>query len=180
MISMAVASLVLPFLPLLAGQVLLNNLLSDLPAIGMADDRVDPEMLSRPRRWDTRFIGTFMIEFGALSSLFDVATFALLLVPFAAGPALFRTGWFVESLLTELAIALVVRTARPLHRSRPGRVLLAITLALVPVTVAIPYLPIAGMLGFVPLPGSLLAALLAITAAYVAAAELLKRYRAAA
>jgi Mg2+-importing ATPase len=179
MISMALASLVLPFLPLLAGQVLLNNLLSDLPAIGMADDRVDPEMVARPRRWDTRFMGRFMLEFGALSSLFDLATFALLLVPFAAGPALFRTGWFVESLLTELAIALVVRTARPLHRSRPGRVLLATTLALVPVTLAIPYLPVAGALGFVPLPASLLAALLAVTVAYVAAAELLKRYRAA-
>jgi Mg2+-importing ATPase len=177
MISMAAASLFLPFLPLLAGQILLNNLLSDLPAIGMADDRVDPELVAQPPRWDVRFIAVFMIEFGALSSLFDAATFGLLLVPFAAGPALFRTGWFVESLLTELAIAMVVRTRRPLHRSRPGRVLLATTLVLVPLTLAIPYLPLAGVLGFTPLPPALVAALLAITAAYVAAAELLKRRR---
>ena len=121
MISMAAASLFLPFLPLLAGQILLNNLLSDVPAIGIADDAVDPELIARPQRWNMRFIGRFMLEFGAVSSVFDFLTFGALLLVFRAAPDLFRTGWFVESLLTELVIALVVRTRRPFFRSRPGR-----------------------------------------------------------
>lgn len=175
MLSMAVASLFLPFLPLLASQILLNNFLSDIPAIGMADDSVDPEMVSAPRRWDMRFIGRFMVEFGLLSSAFDCAAFAVLLWGLQASPELFRTGWFVESLLSELAIALVVRTRRPFYRSRPGHVLLGLTIALALLTPAIPYLPGASLLGFVPLSATLLAAMLAITLAYVLSAEVLKR-----
>ena len=175
MISMAAASLFLPFLPLLAGQILLNNLLSDVPAIGIADDAVDPELIARPQRWNMRFIGRFMLEFGAVSSIFDFLTFGALLLVFHAAPDLFRTGWFVESLLTELVIALVVRTRRPFYRSRPGRVLLWSTVALIALTVAIPYLPFIGVFGFVPLPGMLLVTVIAITALYVAATELTKR-----
>jgi Mg2+-importing ATPase len=176
MVSMAAASLFLPFLPLLAGQILLNNFISDIPAIGIADDSVDPELVERPRRWDMGFIGRFMIEFGILSSVFDFITFAALLGFFHAGAELFRTGWFVESLLTELVIALVVRTRRPFFRSRPGTVLLISTLILIPVTFAIPFAPYAGVLGFVPLPTALFAALLGITALYVFAAELTKKW----
>ena len=176
MVSMAAASLFLPFLPLLAGQILLNNFLSDIPAFGIADDSVDPELVDRPRRWDLRFIARFMIEFGALSSLFDFLTFGTLLWGFAATPELFRTGWFVESLLTELVIALVVRTRRAFFRSRPGKVLLWSTVALVAVTFAVPYLPYARLLGFVPAPPGLLGALAGIVGAYVAAAELTKRW----
>jgi Mg2+-importing ATPase len=176
MASMAAASLFLPFLPLLAGQILLNHFLSDIPAVGLADDRVDPELVGRPRRWDMRFIGLFMVEFGVLSSVFDLLTFAALLSVFRAGPEMFRTGWFVESLLTELVIALIVRTRRPFLRSRPGTLLLASTAALVVLTLAIPFLPFVGLLGFVPIPAGLLAALLAITALYVVAAELAKRW----
>jgi Mg2+-importing ATPase len=175
MISMAAASLFLPFLPLLAGQILLNNLLSDVPAIGIADDDVDPELIERPQRWDMRLIGRFMVEFGAVSSLFDFLTFGALLVVFRSGPALFRTGWFVESLLTELVIALVVRTRRPFFRSRPGRVLLWSTLALIALTFAIPYLPFIGVFGFVPLPFALLVTVSTITALYVVATEITKR-----
>ena len=91
----------------------------------MADDSVDPELVERPRRWDMRFIGRFMVEFGLLSSVFDFLTFGVLLCVFHASPEVFRTGWFVESLLTELVIALVVRTRRPFFRSRPGTILLA-------------------------------------------------------
>lgn len=174
MASMAVASLFLPFLPLLAGQILLNNLVSDVPAVGIARDSVDPELVDRPRRWDMRFIGRFMVEFGLLSSAFDVLTFVVLLVAFQAGAELFRTGWFVESLLTELVIALVVRTRRPFFRSRPGNALLVSTLVLIPVAFGIPYLPHATALGFVPPPPGLLAVLAGITVAYVAAAEVLK------
>ncbi len=174
MLSMAAASLVLPFLPLLAGQILLNNFLSDIPAVGLADDSVDPELVEQPRRWDVRFIGRFMIEFGLLSSAFDLLTFATLLVAFHAPPDVFRTGWFMESLLTELVIALVVRTRRIFFRSRPGNVLLVSTLVLIPFSFAIPYLPHAGVLGFVPTPPSLLVMLVAITMLYVVAAELVK------
>jgi Mg2+-importing ATPase len=175
MISMAVASLFLPFLPLLAGQILLNNFLSDVPAVGIADDAVDPELVARPRRWDMGFLRRFMVEFGLLSSLFDFLTFGALLWLFAAGVELFRTGWFVESLLTELVVALVVRTRRPSWRSRPGSLLLWSTVAVIALAFAIPFLPHAGVLGFTPLPAGIALALVMIAALYVACAEWLKR-----
>jgi Mg2+-importing ATPase len=176
MLSMALASPLLPFLPLTAGQILLNNFLSDIPAIGIADDGVDAEIVARPRRWDMRLIQRFMLEFGLLSSVFDCLTFAVLLFGFRAPPEEFRTGWFVQSLLTELVIALVVRTRRVFYRSRPGRVLWVSTLVLGVLGLAIPYLPGVAMLGFTPLPIDLLLAVLSITGLYVVAAELLKRW----
>jgi P-type Mg2+ transporter len=175
MISMAAASLFLPFLPLLAGQILLNNLLSDVPAIGIADDAVDPELIARPQRWNMRFIGRFMVEFGVVSSMFDFLTFGVLLIVFRATPAMFRTGWFVESLLTELVIALVVRTRRPFFRSRPGSLLLWSTVALVALTYTLPYLPLVGVFGFVPLPGVVLVTISVVTALYVATTEVAKK-----
>jgi len=171
MVSMAVASLFLPFLPLTAGQILLNNFLSDIPAVGIADDAVDRELVVRPRRWDMRFIARFMMEFGILSSFFDLLTFAFLLLVVRTHTDSFRTAWFVESLLTELVIALVVRTRRRFFRSRPGSVLLYSTLVLIAATLAIPYLPFVRVLGFVPLPVGVVVALAVITAAYVVAAE---------
>jgi len=175
MLSMALASVLLPFLPLLAGQILLNNFLSDIPAIGLAGDSVDEELIDHPRRWDMGFIWRFMTQFGALSSVFDIVTFGALLLIFAASPPIFRTGWFVESLLTQLLIALVVRTRRPFFRSKPGRLLLTSTILLGLLTPTIPYLPFAALLGFVPLPGVILATLMAITVLYVLAAEIAKR-----
>jgi Mg2+-importing ATPase len=174
MISMAAASLVLPFLPLLAKQILLNNFLSDFPSMAIAGDRVDPELVRGPERWNIRAVRDFAVLFGAVSSAFDLLTFALLLYVFRAGPALFRTGWFFESLMTELAVVLVVRTRRPFYRSRPGRLLAWSTLAVMALTFAIPYLPFAAALGFVPLTATQLAALTAVTIAYVAATELAK------
>ena len=176
MVSMAVASFFLPFLPLTAGQILLNNFLSDVPAVGIAGDSVDRELLERPRRWNMRFIGRYMVEFGILSSLFDLVTFATLLFAFRAPPELFRTGWFVESLLTELVVALVVRTRRPFYRSRPGRVLLVSTVLLIAFTLMLTYLPFARVFGFGPLPPPLLATIVLIAALYVAATEVQKRY----
>jgi P-type Mg2+ transporter len=173
MVSMAAASMFLPFLPLLPGQILLNNFLSDVPAVGLADDRVDPELVARPERWDMRAIGRFMVAFGLLSSAFDILTFVVLLQIFLAAPPLFRTAWFVESLLTELVIALVVRTRRPFFRSRPGTLLLVSTAVLI---VLIPYLPFVSAIGFVPLPPALVSALCAITALYVLATEGAKRW----
>src|SRR5262249_30821428 len=116
MFSMAGASVLLPFLPLLAKQILLNNFLSDFPAIAIAVDNVDQEWVEKPRRWDVRFIRNFMIIFGLVSSLFDFLTFGALLFIVRATPAQFQSGWFVESLLTELFVALVVRTRRPFYK----------------------------------------------------------------
>jgi P-type Mg2+ transporter len=176
MVSMAAASLLLPSLPLTAGQILLNNFLSDIPAIGIADDSVDPELVDRPRRWDIRFIGRYMLEFGVLSSVFDFLTFGVLLHIFRASPEVFRTTWFVESLLTELAVALVMRTRRAFFMSRPGTLLLVSTIVLIPITFAIPFAPFAGALGFVPLPAVLLVTIACITMLYVAATELQKKW----
>jgi Mg2+-importing ATPase len=174
MVSMAAASIVLPFLPLTAGQILLNNFLSDIPAVGIADDSVDEELVDRPQRWDIRFIGRYMLVFGMLSSLFDFLTFGVLLAVFRASASLFRTSWFVESLLTELVVALVMRTRRPFFKSRPGRLLLITTMALIPITFAIPYIPGASVFGFVPLPIVLVVTIAVITGMYVAATELTK------
>jgi Mg2+-importing ATPase len=176
MISMAVASLFLPFLPMTAGQILLNNFLSDIPAIGIADDAVDRELVNRPRRWNIGFIGRYMAEFGATSSAFDFLTFGVLLTVFHATPEVFRTSWFVESLLTELAVALVMRTIRPFFRSRPGALLLKLTIALIAVAFAAPYVPFAHLFGFVPLSGALMATIAAITMLYVTATELQKKW----
>ncbi len=175
MISMAVASLALPFLPLLAKQILLNNFLSDIPAMAIASDNVDRELIERPRRWAIRNLRSFMAIFGSISSVFDFLTFGVLLWVYQAGPELFRTGWFVELLMTELLITLVVRTYRPFYRSTPGRMLWMATLAMAAVTVLVPYLPGVSIFGFEPLPPGLLVVLLAITALYVSASELAKR-----
>jgi len=171
MVSMALASVYLPFLPLLASQILLNNLLADLPAMAIARDRVDSEWVSRPRRWDTGFIRDYMVTFGLISSLFDMLTFGLLLWIFQAAPAEFRTGWFVESLLTELLVALVVRTRRPFYRSRPATSLMVITGLVVCVALALPYTPVAELFEFVPLPAHLLLALVGVSLAYALTVE---------
>jgi Mg2+-importing ATPase len=173
-VSMAAASLFLPFLPATAGQILLNNFLSDIPAVGIASDTVDRELVERPRRWNIRFIGRYMVEFGLLSSIVDLLMFAVLLGVFRVTPELFRTSWFVESLLTELAVVLVMRTRRPFFRSRPGTLLLVSTLAVIPLAFALPYAPFATVFGFVRLPGPIVSAIVAITVIYVAATEVQK------
>ncbi|HKB55657.1 MAG TPA: magnesium-translocating P-type ATPase [Ramlibacter sp.] len=176
MFSMAAASLFLPFLPLLASQILLNNFMSDIPATTIAGDRVDREWVERPRRWDTVFIRNYMVLFGLISSLFDFLTFGALLWVFQAAPEEFRTGWFLESLMTELVIALVVRTRRPFWRSRPATLLLVTTVAVLTVTLALPYLPFSSIFGFVPLPTPLLLATIALTIMYVFAVEAGKKW----
>lgn len=174
MISMAAASLFLPFLPLLAKQILLNNFLSDIPALAIADDNVDADMIARPHHWDIGYIRRFMITFGLISSIFDLLTFAVLLGVFHAGEEVFRTGWFIESLVTELCILLVIRTPAPFLRSVPGRLLLAASVLVTVLAVAIPYLPYADDLGFTPLPLAVMAALAGITLAYLWVSEVTK------
>jgi len=175
MFSMAIASIFLPFLPLLASQILLNNFLSDIPATAIASDRVDHEWVAKPRRWDTVFIRDYMVRFGLLSSVFDLLTFGALLWVFKATPEEFRTGWFLESLLTELVIALVVRTHRPFYRSRPGNLLLTTTLVVIAVALVLPYLPFSSIFGFVPLPAPLVLAMIGLTLAYVVVVEVAKK-----
>jgi Mg2+-importing ATPase len=174
MVSMAAASVFLPFLPLTAGQILLNNFLSNVPAIGLASDAVDAESVSRPRRWDLRFIGRFMVQFGLLSSAFDLLTFATLLVFFRVNPAMFRTAWFEESLLTEILVAFVVRTRQPFYLSRPSPLLIWLSAGAAAFALALPFVPIAGVMGFVPMPPGILVALGCISLAYAGATELMK------
>lgn len=176
MVSMAFASLALPFLPMLAPQILLNNLLSSLPSLAIARDRVDVEQIEAPRRWDIGSIRRFMIYFGLVSSCFDFLTFGLLLLVMHAGADTFRTGWFVESLLTQLVIVLVIRTHKAFWRSRPSALLAWLTLAVGLVAVAIPYLPGSAWFGFVPLPAQIMAGLVAITLTYLAASEATKHW----
>ncbi len=176
MFSMAGASLLLPFLPLLPSQILLNNFLSDIPASTIASDNVDAEWVERPRRWNPTFIRNYMVLFGLVSSVFDFLTFATLLWLFRTPADEFRTGWFVESLLTELVIALVVRTRHPFFRSQPGLLLLVSTCVFVAITLVLPYLPVNVLFGFVPLPAPLLLAVLILTLLYVVATEIAKKY----
>jgi len=175
MISMAIASLYLPFIPLLAKQILLNNFLSDIPLLGIAGDNVDREWENTPHRWNIRMIRNFMITFGLVSSVFDFITFWALLRMVGKVPELFRTGWFVESLLTELLITLVVRTYRPFYKSRPGRFLFSATLVVMIFTISLPFLPIVTIFGFVALPVSVMVALIGITVLYVIVTEMIKR-----
>jgi Mg2+-importing ATPase len=179
MISMATATLFLPFLPMLAKQILLNNFLSDIPAVGIAVDSVDAEWRSRPHRWNMSQVRNFMLVFGLVSTLFDLLTFVVLLRIAGESAELFRTGWFVESLLTELLILFVVRTWRPVFRSRPGRVLTLSSAGVALLALALPYLPLlAGWFGLVPMPASMVAAIPAISLLYAAASEAAKhRFR---
>lgn len=175
MLSVAGASLVLPFLPMLAPQILLNNFLSDLSAMALPSDRVDPEMVAHPRRWDLTFLRRFMVTFGLVSSLFDALTFAVLVLALHATPEAFRTSWFVESLATQLLVVLSVRTSRPLWRSRPSRWLVTSTVAALATAFVLPYSPLGTAFGFVPLPPMVLGTLGAITLGYVVSVEALKR-----
>jgi Mg2+-importing ATPase len=175
MFSMAILSPFLPFLPLLAKQILLNNFLSDIPAMTIATDDVDPELVDIPRRWDIKFIRNFMITFGLVSSVFDFATFGILIYVLKAFEEQFRTGWFVESLLTELIILLILRTRRPFFKSKPGRYMWISTLLVGLIALALPYVSTAELFGFVPLPATMMLVLIAITVTYAAANELAKK-----
>ncbi|MCB9629912.1 MAG: magnesium-translocating P-type ATPase [Sandaracinaceae bacterium] len=174
MVSMAFASLFLPFLPLLAHQVLLNNLLSDVPSTALAGDRVDPEVMEQPQRWDVTFIRRYMIAFGLISALFDGLTFIALTRGFGVNPEEFRTAWFVESLLTELFVLLVLRTRRRFWKSRPHAALLASTLVVACVTFVLPWSPLRTELGFVTLPGSVWLFVVGVTVLYVGTVEAVK------
>ncbi|MBC7526291.1 MAG: cation transporting ATPase C-terminal domain-containing protein, partial [Chthonomonadaceae bacterium] len=176
MFSMAGASLFLPFLPLLPTQILLMNLMTDLPEMTIATDSVDPEMVDRPRRWDIGFIRRFMIVFGLISSVCDYLTFGVLLLVLHASPQQFRTGWFIENIVTSSLIVLVIRTHKPFYRSKPGTPLLIATVATLVATLSLPYTPLASKLGFTPVSPLFLGALALIVVFYGVVAEIAKVY----
>jgi P-type Mg2+ transporter len=176
MFSMAGASLLLPFLPMLPPQILLNNLMYDLSQVTIPNDRVDADYLQKPKKWSVRLIRRYMIWMGLVSSLFDFITFGVLLWWFQAGATLFRTGWFIESLATQTLVILVIRTRKPPWRSRPARALVASTIACVAAGFILPFTPLAGFLGFVRPPASMLATIILMVVIYLVTAEVMKRW----
>ena len=170
MLSMAVASLFLPFLPMLATQILLNNLLYDLSEIGIPFDNVRPEDLAKPPHWQLKDIMRFASVMGPLSSAFDLATFGFLYLVFHTGPEAFRTGWFIESIATQTLVVFLIRTRGRAWRDMPNPRLTASTLGALALALAIPFTPLGSWFGFSLPPWHVLVALGAITVAYLAAA----------
>jgi Mg2+-importing ATPase len=175
MFSMAGASLFLPFLPLLPKQILLTNLLTDLPEMAIATDRVDEELVKEPRRWDIKFIRKFMITFGVVSSVFDFLTFGALLFLLRANVDHFRTGWFMESVVSASLIVLIIRTRQPFFKSKPARPLWIATTLVVLGAVALPYTGLSWLFGFTPMPREFLVVLAGILFLYILAAEIAKK-----
>ena len=157
MFSAAGASLFLTYLPMLPSQILLNGLLYDLGQLAIPTDRVDPEILARPAGWDIAFVRRFMFVFGPISSLFDIATFVVMIHVLHAGRDEFRTGWFVESLVTQTLVVYLIRTRRvPFLRSRPSRAMLVTPVIAAALGIAVAFSPAAHLLGFARRPGGLL------------------------
>jgi Mg2+-importing ATPase len=176
MFSMAASSVVLPFLPMLPVQVLVNNFLYDLSEIPIPMDEVDAEYVRHPHRWDMDFIRRFMLVVGPVSSLFDFVTFCILLGVLDAGEALFHTGWFIESLATQVLVIFVIRTRGNPLASRPSGLLTVTSLVVVGVAAALPFTRLGARLGFVPPPLGFFAILAVLVAAYLVAVEGVKQW----
>ena len=176
MFSMAAATLFLPFLPMLPLQILLNNFLYDLSELPLPLDNVDEEDLARPRRWDMGFIRNFMMSIGPISSIFDFLTFWLLLKLLHADERLFHTGWFVESLATQVMVIFIIRTRGSPFKSRPHPALLLTSLGIVGLAMILPFTPLAAMLGFTPLPLEFFGLLAGLMIVYLVLVEVVKRW----
>jgi Mg2+-importing ATPase len=174
MFSMAGASLILPFLPMLPQQILLTNFLTDFPYMAVAADNVDEDQLMIPQKWNLKQLKNFMIVFGLHSSVFDYVTFYALYKLFKADQDMFHTGWFIESICTELLILFVVRTNKSLLKSMPGKLLIGLSVFAFLITVALPFMPFAKELGFVVPPVQLAAIIVGILALYVITADMIK------
>jgi Mg2+-importing ATPase len=174
MFSLAGAALVLPFLPMLPTQILLNNFLYDFAQITIPTDRIDPAFVQKPQRWNLRLIRRFMLIVGPVSSAFDFLTFFVLLHVFGFGETLFHTGWFVESLATQTLVLLVIRTAGRPWRNRPSAALLMTTLLVTAIGIVLPYTPVAAALGLAPLPPAYFVFLALALGAYLTLVELVK------
>ena len=175
MFSMAGASLFLPFLPLLPKQILLTNLMTDFPEMTIATDNVDQEMIEKPRRWDLKFIRNFMLTFGIISSVFDYLTFGALLFILHATTEQFRTGWFLESVVSATLIVLVIRTRKPFFKSMPGKALLIATVMVIGLTLIAPLTPFGKVFEFIAMPAYFVCVLIIIIMLYVIAAEQAKK-----
>lgn len=176
MFSMAGASLFLPFLPMLPIQILLNNLLYDLSEVTIPFDNVDQEYLKQPRQWSMPMIRNFMLIVGPISSLFDFLTFYVMLVILQAHQDLFRTGWFVESIVTQVLVIFVIRTQRNPFKSLPNHWLTSTSLLVVAIAIALPYTFVGRYFGFIPLPLTFFSILLAMGMIYLVMVELVKRW----
>jgi Mg2+-importing ATPase len=175
MFSMAVASLFLPFLPMLPTQILLNNFLYDLAQVTIPSDHVDRTFILKPQRWNVNMIRDFMIYIGPLSSIYDFLTFFALLKVFNASEQLFHTGWFVESLATQTLVIFIIRTAGNPFRSRPSLALTATTMAVVIAGIVLPFTSLGKIVGFTPLPVAFFLFLAGATVTYLLLVEVVKR-----
>ena len=174
MFSVAIASLILPFLPMLPKQILLTNFITDFPYLTIASDNVDQEQLNKPGKWNLKIIQNYMIIFGIHSSIFDVITFLTLLYVLKVKESAFQTAWFVESILTELFILFIIRTHKNFFKSQPGKYLFILSILGLVLTISLPYLPFAHQIGLSPLPLLNLGIMLGIVAAYCITADMLK------
>ena len=174
MFSVAIASLLLPFLPMLPKQILLTNFITDFPYLTIASDNVDQEQLNRPGKWNLKLIRNYMIIFGLHSSIFDVITFLILYYLLKVKESAFQTAWFVESILTELFILFIIRTHKNFFKSRPGKYLFILSFIGLVLTLILPYLPFADKVGLSPLPFLNMILMLIIVAIYILTADLLK------
>ncbi len=176
MFSMMGASLILPFLPMLPPQILLNNFLYDTSQLTLATDAVDGNLVKKPPRWDIKFVKKFMIVFGPISSIFDFATFGLLLLVFRLPESQFQTGWFIESLATQVFVIYIIRTRLiPFMQSRPSRPLFLNTLLVVVIGWVIPFVGLGAFFSFTSLPLSVLLGIAGIVLAYLVVTEVAKR-----
>jgi len=177
MFSMIVASLYLPFFPMLPGQILVNNFLYDSSQLAIPSDKVDAEYLRKPKHWDMKVIRKFMIIFGPISSIFDVITFYILYKVFSFSGAVFQTGWFVESLATQTLVIYIIRTRKiPFLESSPSKYLAASALAVVIIGLIIAQSFIGSYLGFSPLPWKVLGIIAILVLVYLILVEFTKRF----
>jgi len=174
MCSVAAASLVIPFLPMLPKQILLTNFLTDFPFLMITTDNVDKEQLERPGKWKLNLLRNYMVVFGIHSSIFDLITFLTLYYVLKVKESEFQTGWFIESVLSELCIVFIIRTHKNFFKSRPGKFLFILSIIAFLLTLGLPYLPIASEIGLKPLPILNLCAMLLIVIAYIITADILK------
>jgi len=174
MCSVAAASLALPFLPMLPKQILLTNFLTDFPFLMVTTDNVDQEQLERPGKWDLKLIRRYMVIFGIHSSVFDLITFLTLYYLLKVKESGFQTGWFIESVLSELLIVFIIRTHKNFFRSKPGRDLFILSITALVLTIGLPYFPFAADIGLTPLPMLNLGTILLVVTAYIITADLLK------
>jgi len=174
MLTLAIGSLFLPFIPLLPSQILLTNLLSDAPLLTISTDNLDEEGLRSPKRWNIGLIAKFALFFGPISSIFDFVTISALIYLLHAGPELFRTGWFIESVMSEILVTFSIRTRRKFYKSRPSNLLIAASLIMAATTLIIVYSPLGVFFEFVKLPTWFLGLILGILACYFFLVEGLK------